>query len=31
LKNELKKRQILEYNRKYGVHLTNMDFDIDQA
>ena len=31
LKNEIKKRERAEYNKKYGVHLTNMDFDIDKA
>ena len=31
LKNEIKKRERAEYSKKYGVTLTNMDFDIDRA
>jgi hypothetical protein len=31
LKSEIKKRESAEYSKKYGVTLTNMDFDIDKA
>ena len=31
LKNELKKKERAEFCKKFGVNLTNMDFDIDKA